>query len=305
MTVSAAGALPSVMDAIQRASARSGVGFDYLLATARKESGLDCQAKSKTSSACGLYQFVAQTWLSTLKAHGAEHGLGDYAADIGRNAQGQFTVADPARRAEILALREDPAIAASLAADLAGDNADVLSQKLGRAPEDGELYAAHVLGAAGAAKLLGLAGTNPDGAAADYFADAASRNRGLFYDRTGAPVSVLALARRLTGGAVASAPAATAAAAAPVSAPAPASVPALRQSIGFAGELDVPFAATPAPVIQASAAPLPSVWQGDWRVGTSRAPLALTPQVLSILSSLYPPDMATADDKPATRRSRI
>jgi len=286
MTVSATGAAPTVMDAIQRASARSGVGFDYLLATAQKESGLDCQAKSKTSSACGLYQFVSQTWLSTLKAHGAEHGLGSYAADIEKNAQGQLSVADPARRAEILALRQDPTISAAMAADLAGDNADFLTQKLGRAPDSGELYAAHVLGAAGAAKLLGLAETNPGAAASSYFADAASRNRGLFYDRAGAPVSVAGLAQRLTSGET----------------PSAAAVAGLRPSVRLAGETGGSYSGPLDPAIQAAGGP--SVLS-DWSAGMSRAPLSLTPQVLAILSSLNPPESAAADEKTGSGRARI
>ena len=266
MTVSAIGAEQTVMDAIGRASARSGIGFDYLLATAQRESGLDCQAKSKSSSACGLYQFVAQTWLSTLKAHGAEHGLGAYADDIERTAQGQYVVSNPARQAEILALRKDPVASAALAADLTADNAKFLAERLGRPPTEGELYAAHVLGAAGASKLIALSGSNPGAAADGHFADAASRNRGLFYDRSGAPVSVAALTARLTSGEGA------------------ARTTGLRPSLGLAD----PTASADAPDMTA------------WSGGLVQAPLTLTPQVLAILSSLDMPGAAAHDDKQKT-----
>ena len=46
-----------VQGAIARAATRTGVDFDYLLAQARLESGLDPSAKAQTSSATGLYQF--------------------------------------------------------------------------------------------------------------------------------------------------------------------------------------------------------------------------------------------------------
>jgi hypothetical protein len=292
MSVSAIGAEPAVMDAIQRASARSGVGFDYLLATARRESGLDCQAKSKTSSACGLYQFVSQTWLSTLKAHGADHGLGGYADDITRTAQGQYVVANPARQAEILALRKDPAVSAAMAADLTADNAKILSDRLGRLPTTGELYAAHVLGAAGAAKLITLAGTTPNAAAADHFADAASRNQGLFYDRAGAPVSAAALASRLTAGLR---PAQT-----------PTQVAGLRPSVGLDNEIGT---ANETPVLATATDPLPALSPAPsirpfspWQNGLSHQPqLTLTPQILSILSRLDPP----GTDAKEHRSSRI
>lgn len=278
MSVSAVGAELKVVDAIERASARSGIGFDYLLATARRESGLDCQATSKTSSACGLYQFVAQTWLATLKAHGAEHGLQAYAADIERTPSGQLTVADPARRGEILALRQDPGIAASLAAALTADNGRVLESRLGRAPSDGELYAAHVLGASAAARLITLAQSAPGAPAADHFPEAAASNRGLFYDKAGAPVSVSALAARLAGETAVR------------------TVSALRPSV------DMPAAPAVAASFVPSAPPSATIQSGNgWRSGMVQAPLALTPQVLAILSSLDAPESGSFHHKSKSR----
>ena len=65
-----------VQAAIGRAAQATGTDFDYLLAQARLESGLDPAAKARTSSAAGLFQFVDATWLDTLDRHGAAHGLG-------------------------------------------------------------------------------------------------------------------------------------------------------------------------------------------------------------------------------------
>ena len=41
-------------------------------------------------------------------------------------------------------------------------NASALSERLGRAPSEGELYIAHFLGAGGAARLIELAASNPE-----------------------------------------------------------------------------------------------------------------------------------------------
>src|SRR3546814_7949768 len=54
--------------AVQAASARTGIDFDYLVDVARVESRFDPTAKAPTSSARGLYQFTTQTWLATSTA---------------------------------------------------------------------------------------------------------------------------------------------------------------------------------------------------------------------------------------------
>ena len=65
-----------VTAAIAGAASRTGVSFDYLMDQARIESGMRPDARASTSSATGLYQFTIQTWLGTVKRHGAAHGLG-------------------------------------------------------------------------------------------------------------------------------------------------------------------------------------------------------------------------------------
>jgi hypothetical protein len=52
----------SVNDAIRGAATATGASFEYLLAAAQAESGLNPQAASPTSSARGPYQFIDQTW---------------------------------------------------------------------------------------------------------------------------------------------------------------------------------------------------------------------------------------------------
>jgi hypothetical protein len=180
----------SVNDAIQGAATATGASFDYLLATAQAESGLNPQAASPTSSARGLYQFIDQTWLATLKRAGPALGYGNYADAIVQNAAGRYEVPDPATRRDVMALRYDPAANAAMAGALTRDNAAALAGGLGRKPSDGELYIAHVLGPSGAVKLTGLAVTNPSAPADAAFPAAAEANRSIFYNQQGRPRSV-------------------------------------------------------------------------------------------------------------------
>lgn len=186
---SAAGS--TVTGAIRQASQATGTSFNYLLATAQVESGLNPQAGASTSSARGLFQFIEQTWLGTMKQSGAALGYGRYADAISRTSSGHYQVTDPTMRAEILKLRHDPTANAVMAGAFTKANADYLAAKLGRQPSEGELYIAHFLGAGGASRLISLAAANPGARAADYFPNAANANPSIFFDRaTRAPRSL-------------------------------------------------------------------------------------------------------------------
>lgn len=184
-SVRAPAAAGGVVDAIREGAQSTGVGFDYLLATAQRESSLNPEAKASTSTATGLFQFIEQTWLGVMKSTGPRLGLASYADAITARPDGSFTVADPAARQAILDMRRDPKIAATMAGALTQRNGEALSAALGREPTAGDLYAAHVLGARGASALIASAQANPSRAAALDLPEAAAANRGLFYDRTG------------------------------------------------------------------------------------------------------------------------
>jgi hypothetical protein len=186
--------------ALQRAASSTGVSFGYLVETARRESGFRANAQASTSSARGLYQFIADTWLRTFRSEGGKIGLGAEASQISLDSEGRAQVASPATKARLLALRDDPAIAARLAAALARDNSAQLTQKLGRAPSDGEIYIAHFLGPVAAAKLIALKEQAPDTNAASVFSSAASANRAVFYTREGAPRSAATVYAQLVKG---------------------------------------------------------------------------------------------------------
>jgi hypothetical protein len=181
-----------VVAVVRDAAARTGTDFSYLLAQARVESGLNPNAKAKTSSARGLYQFTNATWLETVRKHGAEHGLGWAADAIKAGAAGAGTAA----RATILSLRDNAEAAALMAGEFAQDNAAILERKLGRAAGATELYMAHFLGPGGAAKFLGTLAISPGMAAASVVPAAAAANRSVFYEKDGSPRSLEAVFAR-------------------------------------------------------------------------------------------------------------
>ncbi|MGY2050856.1 lytic transglycosylase domain-containing protein [Methylobacterium sp. JK268] len=206
----AAGASGGVVEAIRQGAEKTGTGFDYLLATAQRESSLDPGARASTSSASGLFQFIEQTWLGVLKQDGPSLGLSAYADAITAGPKGGYTVADPSARQAILDLRQDPEVASAMAGALTRRNHDALVADLGREPTRGDLYAAHLLGARGAATLIRSAQFTPARAAATDLPEAAAANRALFYDKGGRARSSAELTALLAAGPSAPPPAAAA-----------------------------------------------------------------------------------------------
>lgn len=171
-----------ILSALRSAAESTGVDFGFLLKTAQRESGLKADAKASTSSASGLFQFTSETWLSMIDRYGAGHGV---AADATRDQK--------------LALRNDPQLAANMAGELAKENAGILEKKLGRTPTQAELYAAHFMGPAEAARLVEAARRNVDGPAANLFPHAAKANANVFHSPDGQPLTAAGLYQKLTG----------------------------------------------------------------------------------------------------------
>jgi hypothetical protein len=194
----ASGGTPQITGAIRQAAQSTGISFDYLLTTAKIESNFNPSAQASTSSAKGLYQFIDQTWLGTMKQDGAALGLGRYAGAIAKSADGHYDVSDPAMRAAILRLRSDPQVSAMLAGALTRNNAALVSSNIGRQPSNGELYIAHFLGADGAGKLINGAAKQPHARAAAMFPQAAAANHSIFYDASGRARSVGEVYGKLT-----------------------------------------------------------------------------------------------------------
>jgi hypothetical protein len=159
-----------VMQAIKGASAKTGVNFSYMVQQAAAESNFDADAKAKTSSASGLYQFIESTWTSMVDKYGDKHGI---------DTEGKS-------RAEILNLRNDPVIASNMAAEFASENERFLENNWAKGEKEigsTELYFAHFMGAGGAASFLKSRDENPLQEAALLFPKAAAANRNVFYDR--------------------------------------------------------------------------------------------------------------------------
>ncbi|MDB5431633.1 MAG: hypothetical protein JWP35_2749 [Caulobacter sp.] len=167
--------------AIQRASQATGVDFTFLMGAAKRESGFNPQARSGSSSASGLFQFVDQTWLSTLKRHGAKYGYARYADLINQGSDGKYYVNGAEAKKAVMALKLDPHASALMAGELTSDHANYLRGRVGRNPTAGELYAAHFLGPQGSARLIEAVKANPGANAAAMFPDAAASNHSIFY----------------------------------------------------------------------------------------------------------------------------
>jgi len=179
-----------IAGSIKQAASTTGASFEYLLTTAKMESNFNPKASATTSSARGLFQFIDQTWLGTVKEAGTQLGYGKYADAITKNPSGSYSVNDPADRAAIMKLRDDPDAASSMAAVLTQSNSFKLTGKIGRRPTDAELYMAHFMGVGGAGKLIQSAEDNPNASATRMFPNAAAANRSIFYDRSGSARSV-------------------------------------------------------------------------------------------------------------------
>lgn len=190
-------AASKITGAISQAARSTGISFEYLVTTAQIESRLNPKAQAPTSSASGLYQFIDQTWLATLKKAGPSLGLGQYANAISQSADGHYTVDDPAMRKAILRLRHDPRASALMAGAFTRSNETQLASAIGRQPTEGELYIAHFLGSGGAGKLIATAASSPQANAVSLFPRAAGANRSVFYDRQGHARSVAGVYREL------------------------------------------------------------------------------------------------------------
>ncbi len=196
--IQASGQAKSIVAALTSASRRTGADFDYLLNTAMRESSLKPQAKSKTSSTSGLFQFIDQTWLDLVRRHGHEVGLGELSNQINRQDNGRHLVPNGAKKKEIIALKFDPKISAHMAGKFAEESRQAVESKLGRKLAPGELYIAHFMGASGGAKLIATAASDPDKSAEVMFPSAARANRAIFYHANGSARTVKEVYNYLT-----------------------------------------------------------------------------------------------------------
>ncbi|MGB5396203.1 MAG: transglycosylase SLT domain-containing protein [Gammaproteobacteria bacterium] len=181
-----------VVAAIRLSSVRTGVDFAYLMKLAATESNFEPASESATSSATGLYQFTHDTWLNTLKTHGAKYGLvADYAKNIKykatRSGYQRPVVRNDKLYKHLLALRKNPRLSAMMAAETTRDSQQTLAQLLNRQPTETDLYLTHFLGDNAAITFLTSLEQNPAASAAELFPEAAQSNNGIFHQEPGEP----------------------------------------------------------------------------------------------------------------------
>lgn len=193
MNVDALALSSGVTAAVQLASVRTGIDFNYFYSQAKTESGLNPDAAARTSSARGLYQFTGGTWLDTIRRHGTKHGLAWAAAAVTNGSAAR----DPAVKAAILDLRRDPVTSAHMAGAYAADNSAKLEAGLGRTATSTDLYMAHFLGAAGALRFLKAKAADPGATAALVSPAAARSNHSVFFAANGNARSLAAVYDRL------------------------------------------------------------------------------------------------------------
>jgi hypothetical protein len=182
---------PAFAEAARAASRTAGVGLPTLMAQLAHESAFRTDARNAASTAAGPAQFLEGTWLEMIQRHGAAYGLGSAAAQI-VTINGRLDIADPALKAEVLALRRSPELAFAMAGRYLAAVAADLARFLGRAPSEFEIRLGYLLGAGGAALLLKAAHASPRRSVADILPDAAKANPPLFLDTGGRPLGAAA-----------------------------------------------------------------------------------------------------------------
>jgi len=184
-----------IVAAIRLSSVRTGVNFSYLMKLTATESNFEPASEAATSSATGIYQFTHNTWLNTLKMHGAKYGLvADYTAKIEhyetRYGYQRPIVRDKSLYQHLLALRKNPRISAIMAAEMVRDNQQKLAYSFDREPTQADLYLTHFLGTDAAITFLRSLEQSPSANAVELFPEAASSNHDIFHPQTCEPRTV-------------------------------------------------------------------------------------------------------------------
>jgi hypothetical protein len=169
-----------VRQAIRHAARIVGVDPGYLAAVAARESGFDPTARAEGSTAAGLFQFTADTWLRVVKVFGERYGLADEARQITIDSEGRVSVANAEIRTRLLQRRDDPRLSALMAAELGQDNKARLERVLGRSVTPAETYIAHFLGFSEAARMIDGARAVTRVSGVELLPIAAARNPAVF-----------------------------------------------------------------------------------------------------------------------------
>lgn len=153
-SVQATGSKAGIVNIIKEAAKRVGIDENILVAMAAIESGFNPNAKSKYSSASGLFQFLTKTWAGITSQKGAKYGIGPNTS------------------------RFDPMASSVMAGEYIKQNFSYLKKvKSDLGPV--EAYMAHFLGPGGASTFFKAP---PSAIAAQVLPKAAAANKPIFYD---------------------------------------------------------------------------------------------------------------------------
>lgn len=189
----------SIAQTILNAAKATGADPVVMMAIADKESSFDVDAKARTSTATGLYQFVEQSWLEAVRDFGAKHGMEEDAKAVKTERGGRVYVDDPVQLRGILDKRKDPALAALMACERTLAASATVKKRVGADLSRGEIYMTHLMGTNGAGKLIETVATEPNRSSASVFPKAAASNRALFYKGRAKPLTTLELHGRISG----------------------------------------------------------------------------------------------------------
>ena len=152
--VEATGSKAGIVNIIKEAAKKVGIDENILVAMAAIESSFNPNAKSKYSSASGLFQFLTKTWQGITSQKGAKYGIGPNTS------------------------RFDPMASSIMAGEYIKQNFQYLKKvKSDLGPV--EAYMAHFLGPGGASTFFKAP---PNAIAAQVLPKAAAANKGIFYD---------------------------------------------------------------------------------------------------------------------------
>ncbi len=150
----------NVRSALSDAARLTGVDENFLKQIAGRESGFNPLAANPKSSAQGLGQFIDTTWDDITRRKGGRYGISPTTS------------------------RFDARASALMLGEFVKENRNTLQKNIGRAPTNGELYAAHFLGAGGASQLIqAQQGGYTASVAADLYPEAAAANPSVFTDK--------------------------------------------------------------------------------------------------------------------------
>ncbi len=162
----------TIADLILNAARTVGIDPGIAMATAQAESNFDPNARAGTSSAGGLFQFTNATWAAMVQKYGKQFGIG-------------------------LNDKMSAKANAIMGALFIRDNQRYLMQH-GVAPNAGNTYMAHFLGAGTAVDFIKDMYRNPNANAAALFPAQARANKSIFY-QGGMPQSLANVYDLMTG----------------------------------------------------------------------------------------------------------